>query len=88
MNARRMTDKRARDLSRARVTVLALVLVLVLIVAALTGCATRGPGYDPADVRDAYGHLPGDDPAECEHNAAGGYIPACGQLPGMVGDDC
>jgi hypothetical protein len=22
------------------------------------------------------------------HNAAGGYVPACGQLPGMVGDDC
>lgn len=22
------------------------------------------------------------------HNAAGGYAPACGQLPGMVGDDC
>ena len=22
------------------------------------------------------------------HNAAGGYIEACGDLPGMVGDDC
>jgi len=22
------------------------------------------------------------------HNAAGGYIPACGELPGLVGDDC
>jgi hypothetical protein len=47
--------------------------------------------YDPADVRDANGHLPGDDPAECQHgghNAAGGYIEACGELPGMLGDDC
>lgn len=29
--------------------------------------------------------------AECalpSHNAAGGYIAACGALPGMVGDDC
>ena len=22
------------------------------------------------------------------HNAAGGYIDACGDLPGLVGDDC
>jgi len=22
------------------------------------------------------------------HNAAGGYIGACGDLPGLVGDDC
>lgn len=22
------------------------------------------------------------------HNASGGYIDACGDLPGMVGDDC
>jgi hypothetical protein len=22
------------------------------------------------------------------HNAAGGYIDACGELPGLVGDDC
>ena len=22
------------------------------------------------------------------HNAAGGYIPACGDLPGTLGDDC
>lgn len=22
------------------------------------------------------------------HNAAGGYIDACGQLPGALGDDC
>lgn len=22
------------------------------------------------------------------HNAAGGYIDACGNLPGLVGDDC
>lgn len=22
------------------------------------------------------------------HNEAGGYIDACGSLPGMVGDDC
>jgi len=22
------------------------------------------------------------------HNARGGYIDACGDLPGMVGDDC
>jgi hypothetical protein len=25
---------------------------------------------------------------EQTHNAAGGYIDACGDLPGMVGDDC
>jgi hypothetical protein len=22
------------------------------------------------------------------HNAAGGYTEACGELPGMIGDDC
>lgn len=22
------------------------------------------------------------------HNARGGYIDACGELPGMIGDDC
>lgn len=22
------------------------------------------------------------------HNTAGGYIAACGELPGLVGDDC
>ena len=22
------------------------------------------------------------------HNAAGGYIPACDELPGLLGDDC
>lgn len=25
---------------------------------------------------------------DATHNAAGGYIPACGDLPGMLGDDC
>lgn len=25
---------------------------------------------------------------EPSHNAYGGYIPACGQLPPLVGDDC
>jgi len=67
-----------------------LVFACALVAAACvaTGCTATGPAYDPADVRDANGHLPGDDPSECQHNAAGGYIPACGQLPGMVGDDC
>lgn len=22
------------------------------------------------------------------HNAAGGYVEACGELPGLIGDDC
>jgi hypothetical protein len=27
-------------------------------------------------------------PEQPSHNAAGGYIDACGELPGLVGDDC
>lgn len=23
-----------------------------------------------------------------QHNERGGYIPACGELPGVLGDDC
>ena len=26
--------------------------------------------------------------AASSHNARGGYVDACGQLPGMIGDDC
>jgi hypothetical protein len=50
----------------------------------LAGCTPTGPAFDWSDVRDAAGHLPEDQP----HNDAGGYIPACGDLPGLVGDDC
>lgn len=62
-------------------------LAVLCLAAMLAGCATTGPAYDPADVRDASGHLPGDD-CEHGHNDAGGYAPACGALPGLLGDDC
>lgn len=29
-----------------------------------------------------------DGPAPISHNQYGGYIPACGDKPGLVGDDC
>lgn len=73
---------------------------VLMILGALTGCRATlyaiewgpsGPPFDAADIRDANGHLPGDDPSECdhaEHNHAGGYAPACGDLPGLLGDDC
>ncbi len=25
---------------------------------------------------------------DASHNAAGGYVDACGELPGLIGDDC
>ena len=62
-------------------------LAALALALCLTGCATGAP-FDPDDVRpmrddfDAMGT-----PVE-SHNAAGGYRDACGELPGLIGDDC
>lgn len=41
--------------------------------------------------RAAYLHWQGrcaQDSTLCTHNAAGGYVEACDDLPGLLGDDC
>lgn len=54
---------------------------LLALALALGGCArVIGPPYDACE--------PYCDEPEPAHNAAGGYREACGELPGMLGDDC
>lgn len=50
-------------------------LAVVVLALALAGCA--GQPADPCSVQ------PG-----ASHNSCGGYVPACGNLPPLVGDDC
>ena len=70
----RMPPGRTRALP---LRVLMLVAVCVAIAMSLTSCATREyiPGPCPYYVGDT-------------HNACGAYVDACGNLPGLVGDDC
>jgi hypothetical protein len=59
---------------------------VLLIMALLCGCTHVTPashGDDWGEDWDA-----DTDQQQPDHNAAGGYIPACGQLPPMIGDDC
>lgn len=57
-----------------------MILILALLLFMLAGCATV-PAGAPFDWRDVDGHDP-------DYNAAGGYVGACGDLPGILGDDC
>lgn len=73
-------DRTTRAIERATRVVAGLILALVY--AYLTGCAhvpavpyDGWPGAEHGDWDDQY-------------NAAGGYIPACDELPGIIGDDC
>jgi hypothetical protein len=49
--------------------------LLALLLATCTGCATAP--VHPEEFRRGE-----------THNASGGYIEACGELPPLVGDDC
>lgn len=76
-----------------RAAVIALCLVL-------TGCSVtlysrewdaRGAPFDECEHdrhNPVTGCYPSDDEPGARHNAAGGYVAACGELPGMLGDDC
>jgi hypothetical protein len=50
-------------------------LLMALLAATCTGCSSAP--VHPEEFRRGE-----------SHNAAGGYIDACGDLPGLVGDDC
>lgn len=59
----------------------ALALFLLAVMLAMSGCATVSPPYDACEPFC-------DEPEYATHNAAGGYREACGELPGLLGDDC
>lgn len=53
--------------------------LLLLVLVAILGAAALGVVAVIGTVKAV---------ATPHHNAAGGYIEACGDLPGLVGDDC
>jgi hypothetical protein len=66
----------------------------VALIAGAIGCAQTVPhgekqtaGYACADDSCQYDSTV-TLPYPPTHNARGGYIDACGDLPGLVGDDC
>jgi len=81
------------------VSVLTRLLIRLAPVVVLAGCMVTQPEYPPVLVVPAPMEQlePGSGPVEPaawraaqaeSHNRFGGYIPACGQLPPLVGDDC
>jgi hypothetical protein len=52
-----------------------LLLAFIFAVILCAGCAARGLSYDACEPY-------------CDVNPEGGYIEACGSLPGAMGDDC
>lgn len=68
--------------------------LVLLALAVLTGCRVTlwsyewqaGPPFDECEHDRETCYTAGD--PEPLHNAAGGYAPACGELPGLLGDDC
>jgi hypothetical protein len=53
--------------------------ILAWILAAQIALAVCVSAYEVAQTFE---------PTAPTHNAAGGYVDACGDLPGLIGDDC
>lgn len=72
--------KRARREPVGRFLLLALVILAVMLAGACT--TARGPAFDACEHERATCYT------ASSHNPAGGYRDACGELPGLLGDDC
>ena len=73
--------KRARE-PVGRALLLALVILAIMLAGACTGISA-GPPFDSCEHNRASCY-----DTTTSHNEAGGYRDACGDLPGLLGDDC
>jgi hypothetical protein len=60
---------------------------ILITLSMLAGCA-HSPPFDDCEHDRPTCTDTEPDPEPATHNAGGGYIVACGHLPGMLGDDC